>query len=566
MRHVLPIIERELRVQARRPLARWTRLGLTAVATLLVANYVSSWSLYRSPGQNGMAFQVLAWTGFLLALAAAFFTADAISSERREGTLGLLFLTDLSGLEVTVGKVSAALVTGVYVFIGFAPVLMLALLPGGVTGGEVARVTLVLVATLLVALSVGAWISVRQEDGLSASRQTAVCVLGLVAIPWLLEALVTATSRATGLSPLKGWISLFSPAATFRLASDAAYRTETVRFWLSLVFLFVEGALLLFFSGRILGRNWREASAAKTPADPAAIGSPRKRPCDETNPIGWLVRRQRGQRALFWLAGVLLLLLSSNLLPQVILIAVSRTGSAQAIGTLISALSLVGSAAAFALCGLASGRFFLEARNTGELELLCSTPQGARQIVWGQQRALKSLLIGPCLLQLLLLPIIGVTLFGRFMGAGVSLPLFYSLSALIEPLETILNLWAATWLGLWFGIRSRNIWSLMAWTTGLLLGASMVFSSALWMIIVLLGAPVVTGTAPNLSLLLYVFLRPALQIAAPLVLMLWARRKLKHFEVLLPERETFGAWGRRELERLGSAISRARHWTKSGPN
>ena len=43
-------------------------------------------------------------------------TADCLSEEKREGTLGLLFLTDLTGYDVVLGKLSA---TSVNAFYGF---------------------------------------------------------------------------------------------------------------------------------------------------------------------------------------------------------------------------------------------------------------------------------------------------------------------------------------------------------------------------------------------------------------------------------------------------------------
>jgi len=43
-------------------------------------------------------------TGFVLACAACALTADTLSGESREGTIGLLFLTDLRSWDVTLGK------------------------------------------------------------------------------------------------------------------------------------------------------------------------------------------------------------------------------------------------------------------------------------------------------------------------------------------------------------------------------------------------------------------------------------------------------------------------------
>jgi len=47
-------------------------------------------------------------TSFVLACAACALTADTLSGESREGTLGLLFLTDLRSWDVTLGKLASA--------------------------------------------------------------------------------------------------------------------------------------------------------------------------------------------------------------------------------------------------------------------------------------------------------------------------------------------------------------------------------------------------------------------------------------------------------------------------
>ena len=53
-------------------------------------------------------FGVLKWMGMIYACGAGvFLTADCLSEEKREGTLGLLFLTDLRGHDVALGKLLA---------------------------------------------------------------------------------------------------------------------------------------------------------------------------------------------------------------------------------------------------------------------------------------------------------------------------------------------------------------------------------------------------------------------------------------------------------------------------
>ncbi len=103
----LPIVERELRVASRRQFTYWFRLVAAAFA-LLIFGAMLSFSMF-TPGMPWSAgqiqFTVLKWLAFVYAASAGvFLTSDSLSEEKREGTLGLLFLTDLRGLDVVLGK------------------------------------------------------------------------------------------------------------------------------------------------------------------------------------------------------------------------------------------------------------------------------------------------------------------------------------------------------------------------------------------------------------------------------------------------------------------------------
>src|SRR5256714_2166981 len=145
----LPIVERELRVSARRRSTYWLRFFLVLGALVLwFFLFVSSGNFAVSP-RGKMLFVALGFLalGFGL-LAGIFLTADCLSEEKREGTLGLLFLTPLRGYDVVLGKLIANSLPAIYGLLAIVPLLALSLLMGGVTAGEFWRVALVLVTTL----------------------------------------------------------------------------------------------------------------------------------------------------------------------------------------------------------------------------------------------------------------------------------------------------------------------------------------------------------------------------------------------------------------------------------
>jgi len=92
----LPIVERELRAGSRRKATyrlRWWTALVAIGACCWLAGHRMGPVRSRQPGQS--LFSIL--TGYIFASAsspASSFTSDCISEEKREGTLGLLFLTD----------------------------------------------------------------------------------------------------------------------------------------------------------------------------------------------------------------------------------------------------------------------------------------------------------------------------------------------------------------------------------------------------------------------------------------------------------------------------------------
>ena len=105
----LPIVDRELRVQARQKRTFRLRLANAATAMALVSFMLLVNQGFSTPGSLGHGlFSVLAWLGLIYCLlGGAGNTADCLSEEKREGTLGLLFLTDLKGYDVVLGKLLA---------------------------------------------------------------------------------------------------------------------------------------------------------------------------------------------------------------------------------------------------------------------------------------------------------------------------------------------------------------------------------------------------------------------------------------------------------------------------
>jgi len=123
-----PIVARELRVRARLPgthRLRWLVAGGALIISLSL--------VLDTAGKPATAGQTTFYSLAGLAMVFCLFegprcTADCLSREKREGTLGLLFLTDLGGVDVVLGKLFAVSLNSVYGVFAILPVMALPIL------------------------------------------------------------------------------------------------------------------------------------------------------------------------------------------------------------------------------------------------------------------------------------------------------------------------------------------------------------------------------------------------------------------------------------------------------
>ena len=122
----LPVIARELQVQARQPATnrmRWVAATVVMVIWLFLVLSSGRAAVHERAKITFVAISIVALGGVLLA--GVFQTADSLSEERREGTLGLLFLTDLRGYDVVLGKLASTSLHTFFALLAIMPVLAL---------------------------------------------------------------------------------------------------------------------------------------------------------------------------------------------------------------------------------------------------------------------------------------------------------------------------------------------------------------------------------------------------------------------------------------------------------
>lgn len=450
----LPIVVRELRVASRRRGTYWVRSS-AALAVIVAGTYLFLVMQGAPPRVLAMTlFGILTGGAVLYALFSGVrWTADCLSSEKREGTLGLLFLTDLRGYDVVLGKLAANSLNACYAVLAVVPVLALPLLMGGVTAGEFGRMALVALNTLFFSLAAGLCISAMTRSSKNATGMTFLVLLTVSGVLPALGGLLAAWGRATRVEPA---FLLPSPGYAYYLAFDVNYKVWQPHFWISLSLVNALAWLALVLASFIAPRSWqdkapgpksmlwREHWRAWTYGDLAERREFRRRLLD-TNAFYWLAARARFKPALVW--GVLALCACGWVWG----LAKYRRDWLNAGVYITTALALNG-LLRFWFANEAA-RQLAEERKAGTLELLLSTPLRITEILRGQYLALLRQFLGPLLLVLAVESVFMFSVLSTSLTEERSLWFCLWTAGMLMLLADLVALY---WLSQWLALTVRN--------------------------------------------------------------------------------------------------------------
>jgi len=459
----LPMVHRELREASRRKgtfRLRWWVAILAMAVSFFSLLYAQIARIGGSAGNPAFGL----FTGYVFGialLAGIFLTADCISEEKRDGTLGLLFLTDLRGYDVVLGKFTARSLNAFYGLLALLPLAGVPVLLGGVTGGEFWRMALALVNALFFSLSAGLFVSCLARDAHRAMGGALVLILlfggGLPALAELSLRL-----RFLGRWTPLAWISPFYPYA---YAIEPLYLFHRGTYWWSLAASQFQAWLFLGLGALLLPQTWQERGSGLTRSASAwwerwvrwGLSAPeeraRRRAAQmDINPVLWLAGCNRAvSRSLSIVVGAwALIALGVSLFP-----AANDTGMKVLLPTGIAFSFVIKSLMAVQSC-----RFFAEARRDGMLETLLHTPLTSLDIIRGQAQAFRQvatppvavflgLLYAPALVHLVWGLAGGNTtgrspsVLGLGFGGGLTLTL-------------LLDLLAIQWFGMWLALKLKN--------------------------------------------------------------------------------------------------------------
>ena len=382
----LPIVHRELLIASRaRSTFRNRSLTVGVVsavaATILTLGYFGS---NLSQAGRGL-FETLTFLAALYCLLEGVRkTADCLSEEKREGTLGFLFLTNLRGYDVVLGKLASNSIHSFYGLLSIMPVLALPILMGGVTQGEFWRTSLALISMLFFSLSCGIWVSSWSRDEQSSMSRTFALIGVMVITPMLIPYV---------------WAPAFSPYQAFHVVEESVYNSHSSEFFCSLGIAQLYSWGFLALASVTLPKSWRQEKEVLRGSwfskfekftalgGRRIAGNERTKMLDQ-NPIWWLCARDGAYKK------------SGNLFAWSAL-AIGLTGIS---GTIIagaldpSGLKGSNSAPPFVMLGFLvlnflfklrlaqlACRFTAEARRLNSFELLFTTPLNQKTIMSGME-------------------------------------------------------------------------------------------------------------------------------------------------------------------------------------
>jgi len=286
---------------------------------------------------------------------------------------------------------------------------------------------------------------------------------------------------------------LLSPLTTLADGRDAFYKLSPWPFWISLAVVQLLGWFLLLLTAVRLRRSLREPgeavivrpskihdagiSAGNNPISRAAQRPLRTRFLHAyTNPVDWLVQHQRGILTTLWIAAAIEVLYFAS--SWAVFRGMFTLGSPSVIGWIVW---FAASASTDALFARAGSKFFYDAKRSGQLETLVTTPLGPRGVAEGHWSALKKLLAWP----------VAVGLGAMLLDEDISLiteigqPGAYSAGWVtqcfitwgIDIAGSILGILAVCWFGMLFALKGKSAAGIMLRAAGLGTGLPALFKT-----------------------------------------------------------------------------------------
>jgi hypothetical protein len=442
--HCLPIIQRELQIAARsRTTYKQRMLAAGAASAVVILFALFTPALSSTSGRY--LFKVVSWGGWIICfLEGLRETSDSLSQERRDGTLGLLFLTDLGGYDLILGKLAAAVVKSFTILLAMLPAFALPIWLGGVTAGEFWRVTLSFGVTLLFSMTAGIFVSANSRSAFAALMGGFLLASALVLIP-------AASIAASG--PIPNWLA--GSLGMFLFSSDAQFTVDSSLFWKALFYSLAVCTALFLIAGRCV-RNFslgdenvkRDSLWQRLLRPTSGYSSYTGGFSTRQDPAVWWAERTLPGRRILWIV-IAIAIVASFIIGGF----AGNTAMFFVFPTTMFLVFLIKLWAA-----VLAVQPFNTARRSGALELLLCTPITGAKLIRGQMVALRGYFTIPGLAACFGVTIAGSLGSALFSSKATGFEIIIALGlGVFWFLSFLLDLNALAYMGLWLGLTEPQI-------------------------------------------------------------------------------------------------------------
>ena len=461
----LPIVERELGI-ASRNLGSWLSRWIIAIVAVCFGGLWLGMAYSVGGMMKGdVFFAILAWACFVYCLLAGLWTtSDTLTREKTDGTLGLLFLTDLRGYDVVLGKMITASLKSFYGVLAVLPVLALPLLMGGVTNDQFWRTAGALLNILIFSLSMGMFFSALSWSSGRAVFWTFFSLFSVTMLPLIHLWLGGTASDLNFVSPGFAMANASAPV----IGTPAAGFSGHWAWWGSGL---AGSGMLLVLASWTISHRWRETKlrpqtpslGERTDGDRLQSSAERQSAILDANPAGWLVWRVRSFRTSRRLLMALMITIGL-VLPGFVVLAGAGIDD---LWIFMGSLVWVGSFWIRLEVARHAVTTIHEAKASGALEQILVTPVDEKEFRRGHFAAMVRFWMWPVIL-LASLPIVAA-LFSMFMEGWIFDDALFGVSimGLMSGLIAVVffgDLFALYYSGCWFALRSSN-YSAAFWKT-----------------------------------------------------------------------------------------------------
>jgi ABC-type transport system involved in multi-copper enzyme maturation permease subunit len=442
--NLLPVAHRELLVLSRWSKLYWLRSGIGLVIACLSVGIMTV-QILQGASPSELSRPLFTTVGFLCyfisLIAGPVLLSDCLAGEKRTGTLGFLFLTDLGPLDIVAGKFVALAMPALHGLLAALPVMAVTFFMGGITGGELVRTGLALGNLLFFSLAVTLLCSAVARHERSAFAASSLIMAGCGAVLPALDRWLAPGGHA-GQFLLDAFSS---PGLPVWLAGDAAYRTNAAAFSHSLILSHCAGWVCLAAACVVLPQTWQIRSGREAQCGGLA-GTRRARRVEDRDPMVWLALHQLGGPLMPWsLAAVIALL---------VWLGISKTDGTTDTAIVIGLAAYVLHIFYKVPVAWNATRAFSRERDSGALEMLFVTPAGETTVWRGWMAGMRRRYLLPGLA----LVAVDLLLSGRellVVPAGFDGVKWYLLTVAGAALF-LLDCYVLSWVGLWQGLTARN--------------------------------------------------------------------------------------------------------------